>query len=276
MDEDRESIKERVAVVGCGNMGRAMLDAFLQSGEVDEGRSVVLEKDPLRRELLADLLPCIITDAPEQVKGCSTVFLSIKPQDLKETASALAPHLTPSAVVVSCLAGIPLALLREELGNHTRIIRCMPNLPVQIGRGVTGYVATEEVSEEVCLDFERLLAPSGVVVRFQEEESLDIVTAVSGSGPGYVAYFMEEMVTGAIRLGLSQHDALLLVTETFLGAAELLRHDGRTPEELREAVTSKGGTTAAALAVMRERGVGSAITDALAAAHRRAKELSRG
>jgi len=251
-----------------------MLESFLQSGEVDEGRSVVLEKDPLRRELLEDLLPCVITDEAAQLEGCSTVFLSIKPQDLKETASALAPHLSSSAIVISCLAGIPLVALREGLGGHTRIIRCMPNLPVQIGRGVTGYVATDEVSEGECLRFETLLAPSGVVVRFKEEESLDIVTAVSGSGTGYVAYFIEEMVLGAMRLGLSEHDALLIVTETFLGAAELLRHDGRTPEELREAVTSKGGTTAAALAVMKERGVGGAIADALAAAHRRAKELS--
>lgn len=255
-------------------MGRAMLDAFLQSGGVEETTSVVIEKDPLRRELLKEVFPCRITDDASGIKGCDLIFLSIKPQDLPETAVEVAPYLSPFAIIVSCLAGTPLSMLSSAFGGHKRVVRCMPNLPVQIGRGVTGYVASEAVSDEECELFEQLLSPSGVVVRFKEEQEIDAVTAVSGSGTGYVAYFMEQMVAGAVKLGLSEDDALLLVTETFIGAAELLRDEGRTPSELREAVTSKGGTTAAALSVMGQRGVDSAIIEALAAAHRRARQLS--
>ena len=200
------------------------------------------------------------------------VVLAVKPQQMREAARAVAPHLKDE-LVLSIAAGIRLVDLGRWLGGYTRLARCMPNTPALIGLGVTGLYARPEVAPAQRAHAQAVLEAVGEVIWVDDEALLDPVTAVSGSGPAYVFYLIEALERAAREVGLDAAAARRLALGTFRGAAELAARSSEPPATLRERVTSKGGTTERALASMRADKVDEAIVRAVRAANERAKAL---
>jgi pyrroline-5-carboxylate reductase len=199
------------------------------------------------------------------------LVLAVKPQFMRQACEAARPHLG-EPLVVSVAAGIRAADIARWLGTSA-IVRTMPNTPALIGRGVTGMAATAQVGEAQRRLAESILRTAGEVVWFDDEARLDAVTAVSASGPAYVFYFIEALARAGTELGLSAEQARALAVQTFVGAAHLAADSTEPLQSLRERVTSKGGTTAAALAWLDANAVEARIVEAVHAAHRRAAEL---
>ena len=201
------------------------------------------------------------------------VVMAVKPQQMREAATALAPLLAKHALVLSIAAGIRLDDLSRWLGGHALLARCMPNTPALIGAGMTAAYAVPAVSAAQRKVVEQVLAAMGKSIWVDREALLDPVTAASGSGPAYVFYFIEALEASARELGLAPADARLLALETFVGAAKLAAGSADDPATLRAKVTSRGGTTEAALAAMEASGVKAAIGRAVRAANTRSIEL---
>jgi pyrroline-5-carboxylate reductase len=195
----------------------------------------------------------------------------VKPQFMREACEAARPHLG-EPLIVSVAAGIRTADIARWLGRGA-IVRTMPNTPALIGRGVTGMAATHQVSGTQRELAESILRTAGDVVWFDDEAKLDAVTAVSGSGPAYVFYFIEALARAGTELGFTAEQARELAVQTFVGAAQLAADSTEPLETLRQRVTSKGGTTAAALAWLEANAVEARVVEAVHAAHRRAREL---
>lgn len=200
------------------------------------------------------------------------VVLAVKPQVLREVCAGLVPYLA-GELIVSIAAGTRSGSISRWLGGHARVVRTMPNTPALIGQGITGLYASPAVSAADVATATALMQSTGPVVRVDNEVMIDAVTAVSGSGPAYVFHWIESMLAAAEGVGFSAADARTLVLATLKGATALAEASGESPAVLRERVTSKGGTTAAALAVIHERGVQQALIDAVRAARDRGVEL---
>lgn len=263
----------RITMVGGGVMGGAILEGFL--GSTIDARPVevrVVESDPDRarswQERGADVVA--LTDA---VSGADVVFLAVKPHQILDVIDQMASVFASNTVVVSIAAGIPLGAMQARLGPDAPVIRAMPNTPVRVGRGVIGLVAGTACTPEQISLVRGLLDSNAITVEVVEEQ-LDALTATSGSGPAYVFYLAEAMRSGAEELGLSSDVASLLVAETIAGAAELLDREPLGAKELRESVTSKGGTTAAAIAVFDEAGMRRTVADAMRANVHRSQEMA--
>jgi len=200
------------------------------------------------------------------------VVLAVKPQVLKDVAQALAPHLT-SQLVISIAAGIRGSDLARWLGDYARVVRTMPNTPALVGMGVTGLAALPGVDAAGRELASNVLGAVGEIVWFDDESKLDAVTAISGSGPAYVFYFIEALQEAARQLGMDEAQGRALAVATFTGAAQLAANSDEPPSLLRERVTSKGGTTAAALASFDASGIKDAIVRGALAANARAREM---
>ena len=210
--------------------------------------------------------------APDASLADATVVVwAVKPQSFAEAAQACAPH-AGGALHLSVMAGIRSDSIARAMGTE-RVVRSMPNTPALIGQGIAGLYARAAVTPAERADVERLLAPTGRTLWVERENDLDAVTALSGSGPAYVFYFIEAMTQAALEMGLDEAQGRALAMQTFAGATALAQQSSEPPSVLRERVTSKGGTTFAALESMREAGVGEAIVRAIRAAQRRAAEL---
>jgi pyrroline-5-carboxylate reductase len=265
---------ERIVFVGAGKMGTALLAGLARAGA--PGRVEVIEPHP-SPELVAlcDAQGFILCGGPPAGPPAGTLLLAIKPQMLESAAPALAPLVGPDTLVVSILAGKRVADLSARLAAKA-FVRAMPNTPAAIGRGITGAFANAETSDAQRALAQRLLEAAGEVVWVEREELIDAVTAVSGSGPAYVFLLAECLAAAGEAAGLPEHLAAQLARATVSGAGELLhRTPALSPAKLRENVTSPGGTTAAALAVlMAPDGLAPLMTRAVEAAKRRAAELS--
>lgn len=204
--------------------------------------------------------------------GADVVVFAVKPQQMREAVSALKP-LFGSSLLISIAAGIRSTDIARWLGGGARVVRAMPNTPALIGAGVAGMFASPDVSEADRNIAERIVGAAGKVVWFDREQQLDAVTAVSGSGPAYVFYFIEALEEAALALDLDAAAARTLAIETFLGAAQLAAQSEDAPAVLRAKVTSKGGTTQTAVASMESAHVRSLVVDAVKQAARRAREL---
>lgn len=266
-----------LAIVGGGNMAGAILAGCARSGdpELAPGRMVVAEPDGARRAALAALGVETVTDAGELGRwlGPSTqVLLAVKPQSLASAATGLG-SLAQGRVVISILAGTPSAKVRGALGEGARVVRAMPNMAAGIGQGVTAVAVGSGAGEADAAFAVRLFGAVGPLVVRIDESLMDAFTAVAGSGPAYVFYLAEVMVRAAVEMGLEPREADAVVRQTIVGAGALLRDDERSSAALRAAVTSRGGTTEAALAVLDRRGVAGALGAAVAAARDRGREL---
>lgn len=261
----------KVAFVGGGNMAGALLGGMLDAG-FDAGHIEVLEVDSARSAELAGRYRVGAHGAAgEWLKPCKVVVLAVKPQQMREAAAAIQPHLA-QPLVLSIAAGVRADAIAGWLATD-RIVRAMPNMPALIRAGITGAFALPEVSAAQKSTAEKILSAVGSVIWLDDEAMLDAVTAVSGSGPAYVFYFIEAMQAAARDLGFDAEQARALSLQTFVGAAQLAAQSPDPVAALREKVTSKGGTTAAALASLDRDHVDEAIARAIRAAALRAREL---
>jgi pyrroline-5-carboxylate reductase len=264
----------KVTFLGGGNMARALIGGLVRQGFAPLDIEVVEPKAENRERLVADFGINVCASAQESAWSADLVVLAVKPQQMKEALAPLADGLRQQ-VVVSIAAGLSLATLSRWLGGYGKIVRCMPNTPALVGAGMTGLCALPDVSLNERLAAERVLAAAGKTVWIVDEARMDAVTALSGSGPAYLFLFIEALQDAAVTLGFSADDARLLAVETVAGSARLAVAADEPVSVLRERVTSKGGTTAAALQVFDERGFKDIVLAAVRAAQARGTELGR-
>jgi pyrroline-5-carboxylate reductase len=213
------------------------------------------------------------TDNKAAVVGADAIVLAVKPQQMNDVLADLKHALPKTALVISIAAGKKASLFEHALGDGTRVVRVMPNTPALVGAGASAIARGRWATDEDLATTEKLFAAVGIVVRV-EESMMDAVTALSGSGPAYVFHLAEGMLEAAKRMGMEDDVAKKLAAATIAGAAKLMAESSEPPSVLRERVTSKGGTTAAALTLMGERKFYDTVVDALLAAEKRSKELS--
>lgn len=260
-----------IAFIGGGNMAHALISGLLTNGHNAKQISVVeLEKE--KREALHAEFGVNVTDQLPIVANADIVFLAIKPQQLRDVSIFLS-SLLRHQLIISIAAGIRCVDLIRWLGGYDTVIRVMPNTPAQIQQGVSGLFAAKGVSANQKTQASELLESVGHVVWLDDESQMDAVTAISGSGPAYVFYFIEAMQQAGIALGLSEEQVRTLSLQTFIGGSQLAAQSTESPQTLRKQVTSKAGTTERALLSMEESGVKAAIIQAIQAAAARSKEL---
>ena len=263
--------RDTIAFVGGGNIAQALIGGLLKSGS-RPADIIVVEPQELQRARLTALhglqpLPA----ASDRLATASMVVWAVKPQLFAEAAAPCKPHVQ-TALQLSVMAGVRSASIVAATGSE-RVVRAMPNTPALIGQGIAGLYAREVVDAAERAAVELLLASTGQTLWVEREEDLDAVTALSGSGPAYVFYLIEAMMSAGIEMGLSTAQSRQLAQATVTGAAALATQSKDSPAALRQQVTSKGGTTHAALTVMEAAGVGPAVVHAIRAAQQRAREL---
>ena len=260
-----------IAFIGGGNMASALMGGLIAQGFAPTQIEVVEPSEAARDALQAQFG---ITAQPlpgPQLRSASLVVWAIKPQVFRE-AALQARLLTSEALHLSVAAGIRSSSIAQWLGSE-RIVRAMPNTPALIGKGISGLFARKAVDAAERQRIEQLMAPTGETLWVEQEHDLDAVTALSGSGPAYVFYVLEAMTRAGVDMGLSEAQAHRLAVATFAGAAELARRSDDPPEVLRQRVTSKGGTTHAAIETLERAGVAGHFVHAMEAAQLRAREL---
>lgn len=264
----------KITFLGGGNMANALIGGLLKQGFAPSDVHVV-ELNADNREKLSATYGVTCHAGPEAAAWATDmIVLAVKPQQMKEAVAPIASHLA-NQVVVSIAAGLRLESLSRWLGGYRKLVRTMPNTPALIGAGITGLFALPEVSADERAAAERVLQAVGTTVWIDDESRIDAVTAVSGSGPAYVFLFIEALQQAAADLGFTPEQARQLSIETVLGAAKLAAASDEPASILRERVTSKGGTTEAALKVMAERGVKEGIVAGIQAADARGRELGK-
>lgn len=263
----------KISFLGGGNMANAMIGGLLKQGVSATDIRVVDPGEEARVKLVTSYgVTTYGIPADPAAWQADVIVLAVKPQQMKEALAPIVAHLS-GQVVVSIAAGLRLDALSRWLGGYRRIVRTMPNTPAMIGAGITGLFALPEVDEAGRAAAEQVLRASGSTVWIKDEAQMDAVTAISGSGPAYVFLFIEALQKAAAELGFTPEQARQLSIETVLGAAKLAAASDEPASTLRERVTSKGGTTAAALDVMAERGVLTGIVAGVHAARARGAEL---
>jgi pyrroline-5-carboxylate reductase len=272
MSDGRFVFEGRLVIVGGGRMGEAILGGLLAAGSLGPERVVVAEPDALRRQELesAHGVECV-ADARDAVGGAQIVIVAVKPQHFETVVSGFAPDLD-GALVVSIAAGISIARIESLLPAGTPVVRVMPNTPALVRQGMSVVSGGSDANEEQVDMVRAFFAELGRAIVLDERYQ-DAATALSGSGPAYVALFVDALTRAGVRQGLTRETAQMLVVQTLVGTAELIEATGQHPEELVDAVTSPGGTTSAALAALEASGFRAAVAEAVAAAVQRAKEL---
>ena len=268
-----------ITFIGGGNMGRALIGGLLASGLHAKQMAVVEPFTATAEKLKADFSLAVVHSIDQlhfDSKLEHVVVMAVKPQDFKQVALSLAPHLkaitAERLLIISIAAGIRLSSMKDWL-SHSRCVRAMPNTPALIGMGITGLCADASVDAQACSRAAALCNAVGQSIWVSDENLIDAVTALSGSGPAYVFAFLEALQSGGERLGLDPASARALAYATLQGAAQLAVNSDESAGSLREKVTSKGGTTAAALSVLKEENWQGILEAALAAAAKRGKAM---
>ena len=262
---------DMIAFIGGGNMAGAIIGGLRKNGR-DAASIVVVDPGDAQRAKLANEFGVLtLAAADASLAQASMVVWAVKPQFFSAAAAPCAAHVK-NALQLSVMAGIRSDAIARASGSE-RVVRAMPNTPALIGRGISGLYARPSVGAAERAQVDAVLAPTGQTLWVDREEDLDAVTALSGSGPAYVFYFVEAMIAAAQQMGLSAEQGKQLALATFAGATELAATSEDPPQVLRERVTSKGGTTYAALTSLEASGVKAAFIAALQAAQQRAREL---
>lgn len=268
----------RVVLVGCGNMGFAMLSGWLAAGKLKAGDTAVIEPNEELRQRAATLgaVTSPERDGFNPAKKPETVVIAVKPQVIRDVLTQYADWGGGATTFVSVAAGTPISTFTQILGESTPVIRCMPNTPAAIGKGMMVTFANEAVTPDTSARVEDLLSASGEVATIPDEKLMDAVTAVSGSGPAYIFHFIECLTAAGENVGLPTETAKLLAMQTVYGAATLAAESRTDPGELRRQVTSPNGTTHAALQVlMGDDRLKNLLTEAVVAARDRGIELGK-
>jgi pyrroline-5-carboxylate reductase len=268
----------KIVLVGCGNMGFAMLSGWLSAEKIANDEVFVVEpNDELRGR--ASELGCQVAAQPQAIPGDANptlVIFAVKPQVIRDVVANYTDFARRKSTFVSIAAGTPVATFEEILGSDASILRCMPNTPAAIGKGMMVLFSNPHVAEATRDFVAGLLSANGEVATINDEGLMDAVTAVSGSGPAYIFHFIECLTAAAESAGLPQQTAKLLAMQTVYGAASLAAESREEPGELRRQVTSPNGTTAAALSVfMAEDRLKTLVTEAVEAARKRSVELGK-
>jgi pyrroline-5-carboxylate reductase len=264
---------QRIAIIGGGRIGEALLAGLLSAGWTD---IVVTSRRPERVAELAERYGVDATTSnADAVREAAIVVIAVKPQDIDALLDDIGSVLRPAQTVISVAAAIPTARIEAKLEDGVPVVRAMPNAPSTVHEGMAGIAPGAHAGDSHLAVAEDVLSHLGRVVRVPEQ-SMDAITAVSGSGPAYFALLAEAMIEAGILLGLSREISTTLVVQTMLGTAKQLRDEGMHPVELRESVTSPGGTTIAAIRELEQAGVRAAFLNAIQAAMTRARELADG
>ncbi|MFT4570444.1 MAG: pyrroline-5-carboxylate reductase [Hyphomicrobiaceae bacterium] len=264
-----------IGFIGGGNMAEAMIRGLVGAGN-GPGSIAVAEPVATRRAYLRKVYRiAVLADGAALAASARIVVLAVKPQILPEVLQSIAEVVTNKNLILSIAAGVRLGRMEKALGEGIRVVRCMPNTPCLVGRGAAvlcrgKYAKARDISRA-----RGILSPVAAVYVTDKESTLDPVTGLSGSGPAYVYRFAEALVRGGRKAGLNEELARRLTYQTLLGAAEMLIQTGQTPEDLRKAVSSPGGTTVAGLAALEEGGFVDTVVDAVVKATKRSKELAR-
>jgi pyrroline-5-carboxylate reductase len=268
--------ERRIAILGVGKIGEALVSGLLSSGWREPGDLSATVRRPERVDELKERHGVAATlSNPEAVARAALIVVSVKPQDIDALLGEIGTLVTPEQTVLSIAAAIPTAFIERRLGDGVPVVRAMPNTPSTVHEGVAGLCAGAHAGDEHLRLAEDALSHLGAVVRVPES-AMDAITAVSGSGPAYFALLAEAMIEAGILLGLSREISTQLVVQTMLGTAKQLRDEKMHPVELREMVTSPGGTTIAAIRELEQAGVRAAFLNAIQAAMDRSRELARG
>jgi pyrroline-5-carboxylate reductase len=263
-----------VAIIGAGVMGETLLSGLIRSGRRAEDL-LVGEKRRERAHELEERYGVEVVANLEAVRRADTLVLVVKPQDMGDVVDEIATAVRPGQLVVSLAAGITTTFIESRLPEGAAVVRVMPNTPALVDEGMAAISPGLHCDESHLVEAESLMASTGKVIRVPERQQ-DAVTAISGSGPGYIFFVVESMIEAGVHLGLPRSTAAELVVQTVVGSAKLLRDTGEHPVVLRERVTSPGGTTAAALRQLEDHKVRAAFLVAIEAARDRSRALAAG
>jgi pyrroline-5-carboxylate reductase len=263
----------RIAFIGSGVMGEAMIKGLLNRGLTTCDKIIASDPWQERLEFIHATYGVEVTpDNAYAVHGADVVVLSIKPQSLQKVGKDLHSKIDPKALILSIIAGTRIRTLQNRL-YHDHIVRAMPNTPGQLGKGMTVWTATAQVTPDQLSHTATILGAMGEQLQVDEESFLDMATGLSGSGPGFVMLLIEAMIDAGVHMGFSRRDAERMVLQTIEGSVALMRASGKHSAELKNQVTSPGGTTAAGLYELEKASVRATISDAIFAAYRRSQEL---
>ena len=268
-------LKTSIALIGAGQMGKALAQGFCNSGECDPSEIIAYDPSEASIESLVHAIPGVrmTQTATEATQAARYVILAVKPQHAADLCEEVQSAVQDETIIISIIAGLPTSWLSHAL-KTSRIVRVMPNTPCLIGQGVSAITFPPDLKTSDVNIIQRLFATVGVVHQVQES-MLDAVTAVSGSGPGYVALLIDALADGGVQAGLPRQLALDLAVQTFAGTASLIAETGDHPAVIKDRVSSPGGTTVAGLSVLERQGVRGALADAVAAAAARSSALAR-
>jgi pyrroline-5-carboxylate reductase len=267
----------RIAFVGGGVMCEAMLKSLSRANYISPGLVAVAEPVEARRDkLAADYHVRVTADNAEAVRGAHIVVLSVKPQVMNLVLRGLQGVLAPDALVLSIAAGVPIRHIAGALGGDQPVVRVMPNTPAQIGEGMAAWTCTPQVTEAQRDEARAILRCMGKELFVQDEHFLDMATALSGTGPAYVFLFMEALIDVGVHLGFSRAMSEYLVMQTVKGSVDYAMQSGQHVAQLRNQVTSPGGTTAEALYILEEGGLRTVLARAVWAAYERSVALGKG
>jgi len=264
-----------VLIIGGGNMGRSFAESFLNAKVLSHKQLTVIEKDHAQiQELNRMKLGQVYNDYGDFIFDKDLIILAVKPQDAYAVYPNLKTYIQEKHIVLTIMAGVQIQEVEQQLGTN-KVIRCMPNLPCQIGLGVTGFMVSETIPQRDIDFIRKLLETTGASIQLYEEDQLNAITAISGSGPAYIFYFMDAMIQQTMHYGFSHTEASKMVEQTFLGAVELYKVNNLSCKEWINRVASKGGTTEAALKSFTHNNIADNIQKGMDAALNRSRELSK-
>ncbi len=262
-----------ILVIGGGNMGYTYAWSMQNANAIDRSHISILETYPPKiDELRKDGLFEIYDSPLDCVKGSKIILLAVKPQHSKDLFRFIKQYLHQNQLVISIMAGVKISTIQQSLGIK-KVVRAMPNLPAQVGKGMTSFCCTREINSKDKKLVKKILNSTGISIEVGSEDAIDATTGISGSGPAYVFYFMQSMMQAAEKLGFSTEESKLLVSQTFDGAIQLYKQKDLSTAEWINRVASKGGTTRAALDSFKKNNLGEKIIAGALAAYDRAAEL---
>ncbi|BCY29552.1 pyrroline-5-carboxylate reductase [Flavobacterium okayamense] len=265
----------KVLIIGFGNMGQTYANSFIGSGFVNSNDIFVLNRSEVEKTKRASIPKENFTiKSTQALFEVDIIILAVKPQDFMVMSHQIKPFLNEEHLFLSVMAGISIERIQNEL-NVEKVVRSMPNIPTQIGQGITVFSASQEIDRKELFIIQNLINTTGKSLYVSDEKMLNPATAISGSGPAYVYYFMDAMIKAAENLGFSNSEATFLVNNTYLGAVQLQSRSNLSHEDWINKVTSKGGTTEAALDVFANEKVFENIEKAIKEANKRAEDLGK-
>lgn len=265
----------KILIIGFGNMGQTYASSFTSSGFVNSNDIFVLNRSEVEKKKRFSIAKSnFYTEPSPIIFDVDIIILAVKPQDFFNLANTIAPFVTNNPILLSVMAGIAIQTIQEKLGSN-KVVRSMPNIPTQVGIGMTVFCASSFINRKDLFIIQNLINTTGKSMYVEKEKMINAATAVSGSGPAYVFYFMHAMVKAAIELGFTNSEAEFLVGQTFAGAVQLQNRSKESLQQWIEKVSSKGGTTEAALEIFNNDNITNSIEIGIKAANLRAIELGK-